>query len=134
MNTEINFPLAKLLKEKGFEGNYSHFYTTPNSKMFGIDEHHRFYPITNIPKKLYTVGIHAALNIKNVFAAPTLAEVVMWIYEKYNIWIMVKHLSSTNWMYDIQDGIFSTHAEDKFNSPTLAYTAAIEYVLTNLIK
>lgn len=47
---------------------------------------------------------------------------------------MVKHLFKTNWMYDIQNGIFSTHAEDRFNSPTEAFEEGIKYCLKNLIK
>ncbi len=136
MNIEVNFTLAKLLKEKEFEGNYSYFYTSPNSKMFGIDEHHRHYPIINTPKKLYTLGENVALNIENVYPAPTIAEVVMWIYKKYNIWISVDlDLSNTQMFdYEIQKKHFLKLSEKHFESPTLAYNAAIEYVLTNLIK
>ena len=83
MNTPILFELAKLLKEKGFDGQCLNFYTKPNSKMFGIDEHYRNYPIKNTPKKLYTVGEHAVLNIENVYFAPTIAEIVMWCFNKY---------------------------------------------------
>ena len=133
MNTPVSFELAKLLKEKRFDVVGLYFYSNPNSKMFGIDEQGRYYPIKNIPKKLYRFDEYVVQNNNNVFLAPTITEVVMWLYEKHGIWIMVKHLSTKNWMYDIQRGIFSTHAEDKFNSPTEAYEAAIKYTLTNLI-
>ena len=102
MNTPILFELAKLLKEKGFDGQCLNFYTKPNSKMFGIDEHYRNYPIKNTPKKLYTVGEHAVLNIENVYFAPTIAEVVCWIYSKYQIWIQVSILKDDEWHYSIR--------------------------------
>lgn len=89
MNKPIKYPLAKLLKEKGFDKQFRDFYTKPNSKMFSIDEHYRNYPIKNIPKKLYAVGLHAVLNVENVYPAPTISDVVMWIYEKHGIWINV---------------------------------------------
>lgn len=78
MNKPVSFDLAKLLKEKGYSTDEcKSFYTKPNSKMFGIDEHYRNYPIKNTPKKLYTVGVHAVLNIKNIYFAPTRADVIM---------------------------------------------------------
>lgn len=143
MNKEVNFELAKLLKKKGFEGDYSHFYTSPNSKMFGLDEHKREFPIKNISKKLYTIGEYVTLNIENVYPAPTISEVVMWIYEKHKLWINVTigHDENKIWYdayiervelgynYDPVNNYFDISGE----SPTSAYTAAIEYTLTNLI-
>lgn len=46
------FETAKLAKEKGFNIETLHFYTKSNSKMFGIDEKGRSYPIKNTSKKL----------------------------------------------------------------------------------
>ena len=102
LNKPVDFTTAKLLKEKGFDGQCLNFYTKPNSKMFGIDEHYRNYPIKNTPKKLYTVGEHAVLNIENVYFAPTIAEVVCWIYSKYQIWIQVSILKDDEWHYSIR--------------------------------
>lgn len=73
---------------------------------------------------------------------PTIGDVVMWLYEKHNIWIMVN-----NWkehVLDDDDNILEkTHlftwfitgeAEERtFNSPIEAYEAGIEYILTKLI-
>ena len=102
LNKPVDFTTAKLLKEKGYNGQCLNFYTKPNSKMFGIDEHYRNYPIKNTPKKLYTVGEHAVLNIENVYFAPTIAEVVCWIYSKYQIWIQVSILKDDEWHYSIR--------------------------------
>ena len=51
MNTEVSFELAKLLKKVGFDKESLKFYTKQNSKMFGIDEHGRNYPMKNIPQE-----------------------------------------------------------------------------------
>lgn len=140
MNIPVSFELAKLLKEKGFDKHTLHFYTTPNSKMFGIDEHGRYYPIKNKSKSLWITGQVAAFRIQNIYQAPTIAEVVMWLLEKYHIWIFIqpqtliglyKDRKADNWYYTIIhcDRINSNY----YRSPTEAYEAAIEYTLNNLI-
>ena len=69
MNTPVSFELAKLLKEKGFDGNYFHYWNMVNhSGEWKVD--------TSIWE--YT---------DNYIEAPTIAEVVMWLYEKHGIWI-----------------------------------------------
>jgi hypothetical protein len=141
MNKPITFEIAKLLKDKGIDIQCWNFYTKPNSKMFGIDEHYRNYPIKNTSKKLYTVGEHAVLNFKNLFYAPTIAEVVMWIYEKHGIWISVTKDITVNWAnnyfnYYILSPNKTTGSNiggTQPNTPTEAYLAAIEYTLNNLI-
>lgn len=102
MNSKINFPLAKLLREKGY------------------------------PFEFITIGEEneVPLNI------PTIIEVVMWIYEKYGIWISVQK----DWGYglglgfeaiiDVNDGYINT---ETFLSPAEACSAAIENILNNLI-
>jgi hypothetical protein len=63
--TYVTFEQAKLLKEKGFDEECNRFYTKPNSKLFGIDEHGRTYgPIKNKPNVLWIVGNVVALNEK----------------------------------------------------------------------
>lgn len=149
MNTPVNFLIAKLLKEKGFEEISSNFYTNPRCKMFGIDEHGRYYPIKNKAKSLWISGNAATLDSKHVYYAPTIAEVVMWLYEKHGIWINVWSDTNLNlpkffrpsaeWFYvincDLSDSYDPQTGKPKqlFNSPTEAYEAAIEYTLNNLI-
>ena len=157
MNNPVSFPIAKLLKEKEFDKNEEvyKFYVKPRSKMFGTDEKGRYYPMKNIPKKLYTIGEHAALNSTSVYIAPTISDVVMWIYEKYGIWIysypIQPFLTADDEQYpkivwiamcvsmnqvmfekfiDADNGLAINHHK----SETSAYEAAIEYTLTNLIK
>ena len=115
MNTPVNFELAKLLKEKGFEEISSNFYTNPRCKMFGIDEHGRYYPIKNKAKSLWISGNAATLDSKHVYYAPTIAEVVMWLYEKHGIWIEV--------VKPVRQKLFRFNVDNKddvvcFNSPT----------------
>lgn len=123
MNTTVSFPIAKLLKEKGFDKPSYSFYVIDESEYGEIGEF-----ITN-PNDNYP-----ALDDNSLFdslaSAPNIAEVVMWLYEKHGVWIevttdvygkfcwLVKELKASN---------------NNFNSPTEAYEAAIEYTLNNLI-
>jgi hypothetical protein len=78
----INFEAAKLAKEKGFDIDALHFYVKHHKcKVFGIDEHGRYYPSTNTPKKLYTIGQDAVLGIENVYFAPTQSLLQKWLRE-----------------------------------------------------
>lgn len=149
MNTPVNFEIAKLLKDKGFDEKCQYFYTKPNSKMFGLDEHGNCYPIKNITKRLYIVNKHAALNAASVYIAPTISDVVIWIFEKYEIWISVSYnRKDRDWDYEINynrpDEETIKEAVNKaidrlfdrsscFSNISDAYSAAIIYVLTNLI-
>lgn len=145
MNKEVNFEIAKLLKEKGFDEISSNFYTNPRCKMFGIDEHGRYYPIKNKAKSLWISGNAATLDSKHVYYAPTIAEVVMWLYEKHGIWIVINphkgedDLGKPFMEFDPEVWSFTNKCilhNTKllyFNSPEEAYEAAIEYVLNNLV-
>lgn len=66
----------------------------------------------------------------------TIADVVMWIYNKHGIWIISKKVNGLNkWFAQI----YNNNANDLCDtniiniSPVEAYTAAIEYTLNNLI-
>jgi len=83
----IEFKTAKLAKEKGFDNleHTKHFYTKRNSKMFGVDEEGRAYPIKNTFKKLYTAGRDVDLKIENVIEAPTQSLLQKWLRDIHNI-------------------------------------------------
>lgn len=82
----VPYEQALALKELGFnEESFGKFYTKPKSKMFGIDEKGRHYPIKNTYKKLYTLGESFVLNDDNVISAPLYQQVFRWFREKYNI-------------------------------------------------
>lgn len=121
MNRPVSFELAKLLKEKGFDigfGNGQKFYF-PDTKE--LTENYR----------------------GNNYPAPTISEVVMWLYEKHDVWIYVDSHEFSKWCYNYkfnrphklnvkltENGQFGL---DDYNSPTEAYEGAIEYTLNNLI-
>ena len=121
MNTPINFEIAKLLKEKGYPQLNTGLYYTK-------DKNHCL------------VGWGFNDRTEDSFAqysASTIAEVIMWLYEKHRIWISVNREPETGVFYysvDKNKGDFFYDKGDDFNSPTEAYEAAIEYTLKNLIK
>lgn len=79
----VSFETAKSAKEVGFYENCLHFYTKPRSKMYGVDEKGRYYPIKNTSKKMYTCGEHAAHGKENVMLAPTQSLLQKWLREKH---------------------------------------------------
>ena len=137
MNTPVVFKIAKLLKEKGFDRETLHFYTNPRCKMFGIDEHGRYYPIKNKAKTLWISGNAATLDSRHVYYAPIIAEVVMWLHEKHGVWIEVRKHTRNGLLClspyidnkPVNEDIFF----NDYDTPTEAYEAAIKYVLTNLL-
>lgn len=120
MNTPVSFEIAKLLKEKGFNLKVINFYdyerlSTPFDKQRQVDGLINYNPINwNSVKNHYT-------------SAPTIAEVVMWLYEKHGIWISLTHQHNQFFWS------FGSYQTQDFNSPIEAYEAAIEYTLNNLI-
>lgn len=124
MNTPVSFPIAKLLKEKGF--------VCHKSDKFWRDGF-------SLEKKDYNP---IAYQDKDNVA--TIAEVVMWLYEKYEIWITVgadsifhkgKHhiLIYKNNGNGLELSPIEKTLHGPYDSPTEAYSSAIEYTLTNLI-
>lgn len=116
MNTPVSFELAKLL-------NKNKCYILSNNRY----------------NKKGTFTYSKAWSI----SAPTISEVVMWLYETHDIWIMVDMTGSKKFyprgrMIDKKGkhhvGDFKYNNERLiYNSPTEAYEAAILYCLTNLI-
>lgn len=118
MTTAVSFELAKLLKEKGFSQRLCEYgYTLDGEESFD-------YSLDKING--------------NAVGAPKITEVVMWLYEKYGIWIDVSFDSwnTNNFSWSIQkkkDKSFHYDNTDEYQSPTEAYEAAILYTLNNLI-
>ena len=119
MNTPVSFELAKLLKEKKFNEKTSQAYVYR-----GIEHQSSSYKGRLTQDKLLCD-----------IPAPTIAEVVMWLYEKHGIWIYVERYSTLFRCYaeEIGDERFGKWEGHKYESPTEAYEAAIEYTLTKLI-
>lgn len=81
MNTPVTFPIAKLLKEKGFDKE-CHSYYVP-------EIHQRICYQEYGGEKFDMNKIHTAYG-KECFSAPTIAETCIWLYEKHGIWIQIK--------------------------------------------
>jgi hypothetical protein len=122
MNTPVKFELAKLLKEKGFDEVCQQWYSVEGGLYYQdeFDNNRGFIPVCECE-------------------APTIAEVVMWLYEKHGIWISVEQNTYEN-KFDylitqrkIDSWYVKSNDEQVFNSPTKAYEAAIEDTLNNLL-
>jgi hypothetical protein len=164
MNTPVSFPIAKLLKEKGFDEECDYLVYEGNKYQYLKGEKYRntFLSIKGedivIPnEKDWEKQIkenpekfdRKKWGIK--ITAPTIADVVMWLYEKHGIWVSVDwmkrikpynsgfycHLRGTNKSLNRDNFIVINDTlnpgYEVFNSPTEAYEAAIEYILNNLI-
>ena len=134
MNTPVSFELAKLLKEKGFDEVCQQWYSVEGG-LYYQDE---------FDNSRGSIPVYEC-------EAPTIAEVVMWLYEKHGIWISVSpvfefndgrkdYLTLQGYQYYITvitDNKYNqekTHADRGYkNTPTEAYEAAIEYTLKNLL-
>lgn len=124
MNKEVSFEVKQLLFNKGWRYE------------LGLDETgHRVKH--SLAEERWNQG---HLNYVDI----TIAEVVMWLYEKHGIWIMVEMTGSKKFyprgrMIDKKGkhhvGDFKYNNERLiYNTPTEAYEAAIEYTLNNLIQ
>ena len=129
MNKEVNFKIAKLLKEKGFNEEVRDYYGEKD----GVFYHSQYY----------RDNISINEKHKGFVTAPTIAEVVMWLYEKHGIWISVDigmtgfygHYK-VNPQNTLPSNLKQGWANDQDNpakSITEAYEAAIKYVLKDLI-
>jgi len=108
MNKPVSYKLAKLLKEKGISFETEICYSS----------------VTKVTSVSYTE-----------IAAPTIAEVVMWLYEKHGIWIqpMIYRRNPDDFIGGIYYNKSETYFTDPFSTPTEAYEAGIVYTLNNLM-
>ena len=145
MNTPVSFELAKLLKEKGFDIPTQRYYehaltskkdseTNDYTGSFGWKKGE-----TNLSSGYFKNNYGMAdLSDKNWYmcSAPTIAEVVMWLYEKHQIWIETPFWDSKFRIkvVDIKNETVLKGIDfNQFNTPTEAYEEAIKYTLKNLI-
>lgn len=152
MTDVVSFRLAKLLKEKLFGLNKDDYIQLP--RFYKKDGNYVEYEV-HVGKTYNNCGYLGGLTIEDfqahltmmdnslddIYLAPTIAEAVMWLYDKHDIWInssmsfeeFVPYIQC-NWNYR-QDSIIKTleFMKSRFTSPTEAYRAAIEYTLKELI-
>lgn len=140
----VTFEQSKLLTKKGFDEECDRFYVKPNSKLFGIDEHGRYYPIKNKTKELWVVGNVAVQNIKNIILAPEQWQVVEWVLQVHKIFISVMPYdtitSKKEWTTTIFDMEWGEDKEIHFNkkiggceTKEDAYSAAFDYILKTIL-
>ena len=127
MNKEVNFEIAELLKEKGF--NLPTRSYRQKSAVIGSE------------KILSLVSVEEPYDWNNYssevpyYSMPTIAEVVMWLYEKHGVWISVSDAGGFGYMIQFMkiDGDSTIESLYEYDSPTEAYEAAIIYTLESLI-
>jgi hypothetical protein len=141
MNTPVSFEIAKLLKEKEFNENCSDYYTQTgnlNSDGWGDIIYEQGFGSGEPDRMLRFNYSDFNKNQKETcFLCPTIAEVVMWLYEKHGFWCYV-YTNGKLWYPCIQysslgDMAVLSSKIGLFNSPTEAYEAVIKYTLKNLI-
>lgn len=115
MNKIASFELAKVLKKKGFESDCDDWAYLSGDCM----------SMTYDPKTCVKM--------------PTIAEVVMWLYERHNYWITVDVDALDNWVYEITNTAYTRNSyvptpNQDLKNPDGAYVAAIYHCLTKLIK
>lgn len=137
MNKPVNFELAKLLKKKEFPQPK----TTFEAQKLGLE--FNWYNEDGI--------YNANFKLDTTIQAPTIADVVMWLYEIYDIWIQTpfshNDIKPFCWVISKTLRNISEEEENKncwlsgidndntqgYDSPTEAAESAIEYTLNNLI-
>lgn len=121
MNTPVSFKLAKLLKEKGYDEWTKTWHQRGEGISGCVEGKGDFY---NRKGDVYT-------------SAPTITEVVMWIYDKHNIWVSVDRYLDPEESEDFRYGYMIYYIDDYFGrgykTPTDSYQAGIEYAIKNLI-
>ena len=136
----VSFELAKLLKEKGFDGECRAFWKDWNGeiRLCSCNNAHMFEYCHNSMLERYNDAEET--NI----AAPTLQMAMKWLREVHRIHISITPLSFEDgifWMYKIiklwsDNNCSELHRSDSrvgFNTYEEACEAAIKYCLENLI-
>lgn len=88
MNKEVNPELAKLLKAKGFDVEQGKRYSM---SMYGSQEIPQLERYNEVKWNLYD----------DYYLAPTIAEVIMWLYEKHSVWIYSYPVQP--FVFDVED-------------------------------
>jgi len=157
MNTPVNFEISKLLKEKGWnKETLCHYFEDGVFRQnelrdtvgmdYGSDYIVEFSELIHNFNDNFLMkkngdrcfGCNKNQGYFETFSAPTIAEVIMWLYEKHGIWISIEPPFPKRivlWEYYIQKSEDRTllGQNSGYDSPTKAYEAGIEYALKNLI-
>ena len=90
MNTPVSFEIAKLLKDKGFDEPVNNYTSERDGDYFSNEKQ--------------TISYKNYNEIRNVYAAPTIAEVVMWVHKEKGLWVNVMYMGfelKYSWSIDI---------------------------------
>ena len=129
--TYVTFEQAKLLKEKGFDLRIKQCYVSKETILFLYDENNTLgWCNRNLPK--------------NEYSAPEQWQVVEWLRIKHGVWILALPTINGYFAYKIIDVQMNPekHIErppykdvsaNDYKTPQEAYSAAFDYILTNLI-
>jgi len=137
MNKPVSYPLSILCKEKGFNNPITHQYYTWLG-VYKLQENSGG-KVSN--SELQAVTTNEGINLDTWISAPTIADVVMWLYEKHGIWlyceikgdnfyVKAKKIKS-NWRRVVSGVVDNENI--LFNSPIEAYEAGIKYCLEKVI-
>lgn len=130
MNNPVSFEISKLLKEKGFKERP--FYIKYDTEYIeGYD-----YDIEDEEDILKIREFQFEDNkCSHLYIRPTIADVIMWLYDKHKIWIGVTQELGARITFcsQVMGEHISASYKAYFKSPTDAYSSAIEYVLTKII-
>ncbi len=143
MITPLKYPLAKLLKEKGFE----YTQTEDNDYELGrhsYSKHYKSGEIYPLSHYYFDTNGNSVQWIDLHTNAPNISDIVMWLYEKHGIWIECNHCGTFNeFTFKISE-LNKKNIRKKphymndfgkgFRLLVKAYEAAIEYTLNNLIN
>ncbi len=133
----VSFETAKLLKEKGFDGDTNCYYIEES-----VDKNLCYSPIRqNHNKRITNNEFDIDINVSSgKISAPTLQMAMKWLREVHNIFIDIAFRFSRNADNDINFSYYVEKYENyygygdgEFNSYEEACEAAIKYCLENLI-
>ena len=123
MDSIVSFELAKQLKKYGFD-KYCYYYYDKDGKIQESYLENGSSSDTYFRVESSDLPDNFNSN-KGEYSAPTIAQVVMWIYEIRGIWIEARINISNNTFTSFVDEF----ELDNFNTPTEAYIDAIVYAL-----
>ena len=143
MNTFVDFNIAKLLKDRGIkiEVDEVHFY---EDEINNTREHQ----LKNREVLYQDFDTEYPLN-KYQYQTYTISDIIMWLYEKYGIWVSVSpvfeyndgredYLTFQGFQYYIVITVNNKHTvsiadREVEATPAKSYLSAIEYILNKVL-
>jgi len=129
MNTPVSYAIAKLLKEKGFDDECKYYYDENEELTFHIGYIGDIWKNSEIKD-----GLPYTKENSPCISAPTIADVVMWLYEKHGIWIEIIETDLfQKYFFQLKRKDGTRLKDGDFDTPSESYEAAFEYALNKLI-